>query len=197
MPKKTAFFIEPLKRDVRRHRGLHETAVRVALEGNVTLERSGLNGKLHHVVKFLFHHLQISISNAVSRIIHYVLDDRLVLIEVLDVGCDLGGWKGRRSETVHMRLSPEPAKSADSVERLDSRLPLSAAEVERAVRQEMACTLEDVLARRSRCLFLDARAAQEVAPSVSRSMRVLLGKSEEWERDQLRRFAEAASLYLP
>ncbi len=44
---------------------------------------------------------------------------------------------------------------------------LSEAMVRFAVRREMARTVEDVLARRSRLLFLDAAAAQAVAPRVA------------------------------
>jgi len=44
---------------------------------------------------------------------------------------------------------------------------LTAAMVRFAVRYEYARTVEDVLARRSRLLFLDARLAASVAPSVN------------------------------
>ncbi len=45
---------------------------------------------------------------------------------------------------------------------------LSEAMVRYAVRHEWACTLQDVLARRSRLLFLDAQQAAAVAPDVAR-----------------------------
>ena len=47
---------------------------------------------------------------------------------------------------------------------------LSAQRVRFAVEHEYACTVEDVLARRSRLLFLDARAARELAPLVAKTM---------------------------
>lgn len=117
--------------------------------------------------------------------------------EVMEIGCDLGGWKGRRSETVQMPLSPEPSGSGVESERLDPRLALTASDVECAVRHEMACTLEDVLARRSRGLFLDARATLEIAPRVCQIMRGALGRSEVWEHEQLSRFSKIAAHYLP
>ena len=52
-------------------------------------------------------------------------------------------------------------------ERLHPRLPYLKAEVVWAARCEMARTVEDVLARRTRALFLDARAAIEAAPTVA------------------------------
>ncbi len=50
-------------------------------------------------------------------------------------------------------------------------LGLSEAMVRHAVRHEQACTVADVLARRSRMLFLDAHMARAVAPEVARIMR--------------------------
>jgi glycerol-3-phosphate dehydrogenase len=50
------------------------------------------------------------------------------------------------------------------------RVILSEAMVRFAARAEMACSVEDVLARRSRLLFLDARQAQAVAGDVGRRL---------------------------
>ena len=49
-------------------------------------------------------------------------------------------------------------------------MPYTVAEVVWAVRYEMARTIEDVLARRIRILFLDAKAAIEAAPKVAEIM---------------------------
>ena len=49
-------------------------------------------------------------------------------------------------------------------------LPYIGAEVVWAARHEMARTVEDVLARRTRALFLNARAAEAMAPAVARLM---------------------------
>lgn len=70
------------------------------------------------------------------------------------------------------------------------------AEVIWAVRQEMARTVEDVLARRIRLLFLDARAAIETAPVVATLMTAELGKSDAWRKDQLAAFTDLANKYL-
>lgn len=66
-----------------------------------------------------------------------------------------------------------------------------------AVRNEMAMTVEDVLARRTRLLFLDARAAMAAAPTVISLMASELNKNEEWETAQGDAFAKVASKYLP
>lgn len=65
-----------------------------------------------------------------------------------------------------------------------------------AVREEMAQTLEDVLARRLRILFLDARAAVEMAPEVAQIMARELNFSEDWQQKQIRDFNILAQNYL-
>jgi glycerol-3-phosphate dehydrogenase len=62
---------------------------------------------------------------------------------------------------------------------------------------EMARTVEDVLARRTRALFLDARAALAQAPEVARSLARELGRDEAWQQTQLANFAESAAHFTP
>jgi glycerol-3-phosphate dehydrogenase len=64
-------------------------------------------------------------------------------------------------------------------------------------KHEMARTVEDVLARRTRLLFLDARAAMAKAPQVARELAGELGRDESWQRAQLKDFHETASRYMP
>jgi glycerol-3-phosphate dehydrogenase len=64
-------------------------------------------------------------------------------------------------------------------------------------RHEMARTLEDVLARRTRLLFLDARAALAKAPQVARELAGELGRDEAWQQAQLKSFGQTASHFMP
>ena len=64
------------------------------------------------------------------------------------------------------------------------------------VRREFARTVEDVLARRSRALFLDAQAALDASPRVAELMAVELGQSETWRNDQVEQFRSLAHGYL-
>jgi glycerol-3-phosphate dehydrogenase len=80
-------------------------------------------------------------------------------------------------------------------ERLHPALPYIAAEVVWAVRAEMARTLEDVLARRTRALFLNARAALETAPAVAELMARELGAGEAWKAHQFAAFEAIAANY--
>ena len=79
---------------------------------------------------------------------------------------------------------------------LHPQLPYTGVEVIWAVRREMARRIEDVLARRTRALFLDARAAVEMAPEVARLMATELGKDDIWEREQIVSFGKIAEGYL-
>lgn len=79
---------------------------------------------------------------------------------------------------------------------LHPRLPYLAAEVIWAARHEMAVTVEDILARRTRALFLDAAAAIECAPVVARLMAGELNHSCEWEQQQVVQFQRLAVGYL-
>jgi glycerol-3-phosphate dehydrogenase len=81
-------------------------------------------------------------------------------------------------------------------EPLDGALPYTGAEVVWAVRHEMARTLEDVLARRTRALFLNAQAAMRIAPRAVKLMAGELQQTGEWEADQLRSFRKTAQNYL-
>lgn len=70
------------------------------------------------------------------------------------------------------------------------------AEVVWAIRNEMARTVEDVLARRLRLLFLDAKAASLAAPSVAELMAKELGYTEDWKLAQIESFTKLAANYL-
>jgi glycerol-3-phosphate dehydrogenase len=81
-------------------------------------------------------------------------------------------------------------------EPLDGALPYTGAEVVWAVRHELALTLEDVLARRTRALFLNAQAALRMAPRVVELMARELGRDGAWQAAQLAAFSEVAKGYL-
>jgi glycerol-3-phosphate dehydrogenase len=70
------------------------------------------------------------------------------------------------------------------------------AEVVWAARREFARTVEDVLARRTRALFLNARAAVEMAPRVAELLAHELGRDAAWQRQQVEDFARLAEGYM-
>jgi len=80
---------------------------------------------------------------------------------------------------------------------LHSSLPYTEAEVIWAARWEMARSVEDVLARRTRALLLNARAAMEMAPRAAQLLAGELGRGPEWQSQQLTAFTSMALKYLP
>lgn len=81
-------------------------------------------------------------------------------------------------------------------ERVHPKLPLTKGEALWAAREEMARTVDDILARRSRCLLFDARAAIEAAPAVAKILGEEFKRDEAWERGQVEAFGEIAGHYV-
>lgn len=75
-------------------------------------------------------------------------------------------------------------------------LPNIKAEIVWAVQSEMAITVEDILARRTRVLFLDAKAAMEAAPVVAELMAKQMHKDNNWMQQQINDFNTLAKQYL-
>ncbi len=80
--------------------------------------------------------------------------------------------------------------------RLHPALPYTEGEIRWSVRQEMARSVEDVLARRTRALFLNARAAIEMAPRVAEIVAEELGRDQRWRDTQIAQFTVVARNYL-
>jgi glycerol-3-phosphate dehydrogenase len=78
---------------------------------------------------------------------------------------------------------------------LHPQLPYTGAEVVWVTRHEMARTVEDVLARRTRALFLNARAAEAMAPEVARLMATELGWDASRQADEVAAFSTLAKGY--
>lgn len=79
---------------------------------------------------------------------------------------------------------------------LSQKLEILRLQVIWAVREEMAESVEDVLARRTRALFLDARESIRLAPAVALLMAREKGKNKAWEEDQVAAFTALAQNYL-
>jgi len=76
-------------------------------------------------------------------------------------------------------------------------LPYIKAEIIWALQNEMCMTVEDALARRTRALLLDAKAAIESASLVANMMAKEMGKNETWIKEQIDSFISVAKNYLP
>ncbi len=99
---------------------------------------------------------------------------------------------GTDAEKIREIIKENPALA----EKLYEDLPYCAAEIVHAVHFEMARTVEDVLARRLRILFLDAKAATQIAPRTAEILARELGKDKNWIDEQIEIFNELAGNYL-
>ena len=98
------------------------------------------------------------------------------------------------SDAVHIKnICKEDKKLAELIH---PSLTNIKAEIIWAIQNEMAQTMEDVLARRTRILFLNVRAAIESAPMVAKIMAGVMNKNEEWEQQQINDFNDVAKQYL-
>ncbi|MES2448454.1 MAG: glycerol-3-phosphate dehydrogenase/oxidase [Bacteroidota bacterium] len=80
--------------------------------------------------------------------------------------------------------------------KLHPNFPYTEAEVVWAIRNEMAETVEDVLSRRLRVLFIDAAAAIEMSEKVASLLATELGADKNWEENQIKIFNTLASGYV-
>ena len=78
---------------------------------------------------------------------------------------------------------------------LHDELPYTGAEIVYAARHEMAGNLDDALARRTRCILLDAAASIEIAPRAASIMAAELGHDQSWVDSQVEEFTGLADGY--
>lgn len=94
------------------------------------------------------------------------------------------------------KISELEKQNEHLTQKLHPDYPYTQAEVVWAVREEMARTVEDILARRLRILFLDARAAIDIAEHVAEIMAHELNRETEWVKRQTERFKKLGQKYL-
>ena len=89
------------------------------------------------------------------------------------------------------------AKAEPSLNRqLHPNLPYIAAEIVWGVREEMSRTVDDALARRTRALLLNSRAAITIAPAVARILAIELHRDQAWIEQQIVDFNATAEQYV-
>lgn len=98
---------------------------------------------------------------------------------------------GSDAATLEQLIASQPVWK----EPLVDQLPDCAGQVVWAARHEMARTVEDVLARRFRMLFLDADATIAAAPRVAALLAAELGRDATWQANQVELFRQVAEAY--
>lgn len=113
------------------------------------------------------------------------------------------GWLKNvdKSDPLHLYGSDAPSirklyKDNPELEKpLHKDLPYIKAEVVWAVKNEMAETVEDVMARRTRAILMNAKASIEAAPEVARLMAEEMGHDEAWQKEQVDTYTKLAEGY--
>ncbi len=141
--------------------------------------------------------------------------------DVIDQAVEIGGLAARPSPTATLPIhgapevgrvcdppdlsiygsdAPAIAALVESEPGLDAPLvaglPIRCGEVLWHARHEMARSVEDVLARRTRALLLDARASIAAAPAVARLLARELGRDATWIEAQVAAYEKLARGYL-
>ncbi len=87
--------------------------------------------------------------------------------------------------------------NVELAEKIHPKLPYPKAAVVWSVKEEMARTIEDTLARRTRALLLDAKASMESAKIVAELMAAELKLGKKWEKEQVDSYTKLAKRYFP
>jgi len=98
---------------------------------------------------------------------------------------------GDHASEIRKLIEDEPGMG----ELVHPRLPYCKAEIAWISRNEMPGTLEDMLARRTRALFLDARASAEAGPVVAGIMAKEFGFSRSWQENEVSKYNDLIKIY--
>ena len=125
--------------------------------------------------------------------------------DIVDLAAQKFGLPAVKCRTKHLKLHGTSKNSLFEqlitenphlAKRIHPDYPYTEAEVVWAVRYEMALHIEDILARRSRLLVINARAAIAAAPRVAALMARELGNDQQWEQQQIEAFHQLAKTWL-
>ena len=116
----------------------------------------------------------------------------------------LHGWAENNDAVNHLSVYGADAKAIQAIidsdlpaaDRLHPGLPYQKAEVLWHARDEMARTVEDVLARRTRALLLNAKASIEAAPLVASILAKELDRDATWQAEQIEAYTKLARGYV-
>ena len=99
---------------------------------------------------------------------------------------------GDKSSEIEKMISEKPGLGIP----IDPRLPYTKAEMIWICKNEMPFTIEDILARRTRALFLNARASSDIATEVAGLMAEELGYNMKWQKEQVESYNQLVKNYI-
>jgi glycerol-3-phosphate dehydrogenase len=143
---------------------------------------------------------------------------RLMAEEAIDKAIKTGFLEKRKCKTSHLRLTNsderfnssrlhiygEGSKEIEALIKekpesgipINTALPYTPAEILWICRNEMPVTIEDILARRTRALFLDARASLDMTPVVAELMGEEFGYGDDWKKEQINSYSKLVQNYI-
>ena len=161
------------------------------------------------------HKVMVSTAGLVSIIGGKWTTYRKMAEDTIDTAIPVGGLPERKCNTEHVPIhgydpksdwqSPLHVYGSDSEKiialnpngntSLATTFHITENQIQWAIEEEMAITLEDVLARRVRGLFLDAKESLRIAPTVAQLMAKFMNTNQQWEKEQLKSFESLAQNY--
>jgi len=152
------------------------------------------------------HHLSVSPSGLITITGGKWTTYRKMAADAVDNADFIGKLNKEKCITAHIQIGDEQEKEnrfqkilqedASLAEKIHANYSFTKAQIVYAVQYEMAMGIEDILARRIRILFLDARLAIELAPMVASIMATYLQKDKNWETEEVAVFTKLAEQYI-
>ena len=141
------------------------------------------------------HKIIISDTGLVSVIGGKWTTYRKMAEKVIDKSIKISKLDFKKSVTVDLKINNGLTNIDYSKDSLSKYFYLTEDLIIHYVRNEMAINLDDIMSRRSRCLFLNIKESVSIAPKVVKIMAKELSKNNEWEEDQLKQFYKLTKLY--
>jgi len=152
------------------------------------------------------HHLTVSPSGLITITGGKWTTYRKMAADAVDNAAFIGKLNKEKCITANTQIGDELEKKnrvqeilkndALLAEKIHAKYSFTKAQIVYAVKYEMAICIEDILARRIRLLFLDARLAIELAPMVASIMATYLQKDKNWEAAEIASFTQLAAQYV-
>ncbi len=200
-PQEIQFLLETAAEYLSRPPTIHDvlsifTGIRPLVKGDKSSRTASLSRD--HVIRLSTSKL-ITITGGKWTTVRKMAED------CVDKAIETGNLSATPCVTESLRMDGPDQSAIDQLEQDDPALAqpvhpsldMRRSQVIWAVRNEMARTVEDVLARRSRTLFLNARLALDAAPAVAEILSNELGTDSAWRDEQIAAFEAVARHYLP
>jgi glycerol-3-phosphate dehydrogenase len=119
---------------------------------------------------------------------------RKISEDVISYSLKQSGLKFHKSSSIDIKIL-DGLKHVKSKESLSKKINITVPQIIHFIRNEMAINLDDIMLRRSRCLFLDVEESIKIAPKIVKIMSKELFKDKLWEEKQLKSFFKTTKLF--